>query len=40
MQLNLDVDIESFRTVCTAVWPKFPELFKPDLLRLAQEAHA
>ena len=40
MQLNLDVDIESFRTVCTAVWPKFPELFRPDLLRLAQEAHA
>jgi len=36
MELNLDVDVESFRTVCTAVWAKFPELFKPDLLKLAQ----
>jgi hypothetical protein len=36
MELNLDVDVESFRGVCTAVWTKFPELFKPDLLKLAQ----
>jgi tripartite ATP-independent transporter DctP family solute receptor len=36
MQLNLAVDVESFRTVCTAVWAKFPELFRPDLLKLAQ----
>ena len=36
MELNLDVDVESFRTVCTAVWAKFPELFRPDLIKLAQ----
>jgi TRAP-type transport system periplasmic protein len=36
MELNLDVDIESFRAVCTPVWAKFPELFKPELLKLAQ----
>ncbi len=36
MELNLDVDVESFRIVCTSVWAKFPELFRPDLLKLAQ----
>jgi tripartite ATP-independent transporter DctP family solute receptor len=40
MQVNLDVDVESFRAACIGVWPKFPELFKPDLLKLAQAARA
>jgi tripartite ATP-independent transporter DctP family solute receptor len=36
MELNLDVDVESFRAVCMPVWAKFPDLFKPDLIKLAQ----
>jgi len=40
MQANLDVDVESFRQACSPVIPKFPDLFPPDLVKLAQSAPA
>lgn len=40
MQVTYDVDINSFRTACAEVIPKFPDLFPPDLVKLAQSAPA
>jgi tripartite ATP-independent transporter DctP family solute receptor len=38
MQVNLNVDVESFRVACNPVIEKFPELFPPDLVALARGA--
>ncbi|MFI5013693.1 MAG: TRAP transporter substrate-binding protein [Hyphomicrobiales bacterium] len=38
MQVNLDVDVGSFREACSPVIPKFPDLFPPDLVKLARSA--
>jgi len=38
MQVNLDVDVGSFREACSGVITKFPDLFPPDLVKLAQSA--
>ncbi len=38
MQVNLDVDVASFREACSGVITKFPDLFPPDLVKLAQSA--
>jgi tripartite ATP-independent transporter DctP family solute receptor len=40
MEINLNVDVDSFREACSGVWAKFPELFPPDLIKLAQSAPA
>ncbi len=40
MQVNLTPDTESFRTACSGVIAKFPDLFPPDLVKLAQSATA
>jgi tripartite ATP-independent transporter DctP family solute receptor len=38
MQVNLAVDTASFREACSSVIAKFPDLFPPDLVKLAQSA--
>jgi TRAP-type C4-dicarboxylate transport system substrate-binding protein len=38
MQVTLDVDTESFRQACSSVITKFPDLFPPDLVKLARSA--
>ncbi len=40
MQVNLAVDIESFRVACKPVVEKLPDLFPPDLVALAHAAPA
>jgi tripartite ATP-independent transporter DctP family solute receptor len=40
MQVNLTPDIGSFRRACEPVVAKFPDLFPPDLVKLAQTAKA
>jgi TRAP-type C4-dicarboxylate transport system substrate-binding protein len=40
MQVNLNVDVESFRVACTPVIEKLPDLFPPDLVKLAQGSAA
>ncbi len=40
MQVNLTPDVASFRTACEPVVAKFPDLFPPDLVKLAQSAKA
>ena len=38
MQVTLDVDTDSFREACGGVITKFPDLFPPDLVKLARAA--
>ena len=38
MQVTLDVDIGSFQQACSGVITKFPDLFPPDLVKLARSA--
>jgi tripartite ATP-independent transporter DctP family solute receptor len=38
MQVNATPDVESFRAACAKVIPEFPNLFRPDLVKMAQEA--
>jgi len=40
MQVNLTPDTASFRAACGGVIAKFPDLFPPDLVKLAQSAAA
>jgi TRAP-type transport system periplasmic protein len=40
MQVNLTPDRDSFRVACSGVIAKFPDLFPPDLVKLAQSAAA
>jgi len=40
MQVNLNVDVESFRLACAPVIEKFPDLFAPELVKLAQSTPA
>ena len=36
MQVNLNPDVESFRIACAPVIDKFPDLFLPDLVKMAR----
>jgi tripartite ATP-independent transporter DctP family solute receptor len=36
MQVNLDVDVESFRAACAPIIDRLPELFPPDLVKAAR----
>jgi TRAP-type transport system periplasmic protein len=36
MQVNLNVDVESFRVACAPVLEKFPDLFLPELVKMAR----
>jgi hypothetical protein len=36
MQVNLTPDVESFRVACAAVIDKNPDLFAPDLVKMAR----
>ncbi len=38
MQANVNVDKASFQQACSGVIPKFPDLFPPDLVKLARSA--
>ncbi len=40
MQVTLNVDVESFRVACAPVVEKFPDLFAPDLVKLARATPA
>jgi tripartite ATP-independent transporter DctP family solute receptor len=40
MEVKLDPDVASFREACAGVWDKFPDLFPPDLIKVAQSAKA
>lgn len=40
METNLNVDIESFRVATAPVIEKFPDLFPPDLVKIARETPA
>ena len=40
MQVNLNVDVESFRVACAPVIEKFPDLFLPDLVKMARSTTA
>jgi TRAP-type transport system periplasmic protein len=40
MQVNLTPDKESFRTACSGVIAQFPDLFPPDLVKLARSTTA
>jgi len=40
MQVNLNVDVESFRVACAPVIEKFPDLFLPDLVKMARSTPA
>ena len=40
MQVNLTPDVESFRAVCSPVIEKFPELFLPELVKIARATPA
>jgi tripartite ATP-independent transporter DctP family solute receptor len=40
MQVNLTPDTASFRAACAGVTAEFPDLFPPDLVKLAQSAAA
>jgi tripartite ATP-independent transporter DctP family solute receptor len=37
MQVNLTPDIASFQEACKSVWTDSPDLFRPDLIKLAQQ---
>src|SRR5436190_14035245 len=40
MQVNLNVDVESFRVACAPVIEKFPDLFLPELVKMARATPA
>jgi tripartite ATP-independent transporter DctP family solute receptor len=40
MELNLNVDVDSFRAACSGVIAEFPDLFRPELVALARAAPA
>ena len=40
MQVNLNVDVESFRAACAPVIEKNPDLFLPDLVKIARSTPA
>lgn len=40
MQVNLDVDVESFRVACAPLLDKFPDLFLPELVKMAKATPA
>ena len=40
MQVNLDVDVESFRVACAPLLGKFPDLFLPELVAMARATPA
>jgi tripartite ATP-independent transporter DctP family solute receptor len=40
MQVNLDVDVESFRVACAPLLGKFPDLFLPELVSMARATPA
>lgn len=40
MEVNLDVDVGSFRVACAPVIEKFPDLFLPELVKLARATPA
>ena len=40
MQVNLNVDVESFRVACAPVIEKNPDLFLPDLVKIARSTPA
>jgi len=40
MQVNLNVDVESFRVACAPVIEKYPDLFLPELVKLARSTPA
>jgi len=40
MQVNLTPDVESFRVACTPVSEKFPDLFLPELVKMARATPA
>jgi len=40
MQVNLNVDVESFRVACAPVLEKFPDLFLPELVKMARSTPA
>lgn len=40
MQVNLSVDVESFRVACAPVIEKFPDLFLPELVQMARATPA
>jgi len=40
MEVNATPDVESFRAACSKVVTNFPDLFRPDLVKLAQSAQA
>jgi len=40
MVVNLTPDIASFQAATAGVVAKFPDLFKPDLVKLARDAAA
>ena len=40
MQVSLDVDVESFRVACAPVLEKSPDLFLPELVKLARDTPA
>jgi tripartite ATP-independent transporter DctP family solute receptor len=40
MEVNATPDVESFRVACSKVVTDFPDLFRPDLVKMAQAARA
>jgi TRAP-type C4-dicarboxylate transport system substrate-binding protein len=40
MQVNLNVDVESFRVACAPVIEKNPDLFLPELVKIARSTPA
>ena len=40
MQVTLDIDIDSFQQACSGVITKFPDLFPPELVRIARSTPA
>ncbi len=40
MQVSLEVDVESFRVACAPVIEKFPDLFLPELVKMARATPA
>ena len=40
MEVNLKVDVESFRVACAPVLEKFPDLFLPELVKIARATPA
>jgi len=40
MQVNVELDVESFRVACAPVLEKFPDLFLPELVKMARSTPA